>query len=280
MSYLKDSLFNTSLPALVVERKERFNRYPQIGFGDEGAVYKYNDEIAFKTFEFTKEQEILSRKFAKIEEFGRLRDESACFPIGLMGYEDHKKEGYYTSLVHPDEHYNDFDLLIYMKDMRRKLQYVLEVNEAIKRFHQMGLIIGDIKGDNIMIDSEGHIKFVDTDNWKYGDFDFDLTPGRSTWLSRTYEEEFSELDNEKFVFGMMAIQIFLSGTVVSMHPNDYYFQRMIEYLRVPKDTKEGLRDIFSSSHDKPYIGDVLKDISTERELITEQQVLSLNRYYY
>ena len=53
MSYLKDSLFNTSLPALVVERKERFNRYPQIGSGDEGAVYKYNDEIAFKTFEFT-----------------------------------------------------------------------------------------------------------------------------------------------------------------------------------------------------------------------------------
>ena len=130
-----------------------------------------------------------------------------------------------------------------------------------------------------MRDSEGHIKFVDTDNWKYGDFDFDLTPGRSTWLSRTYEEEFSELDNEKFVFGMMAIQIFLSGTVISMHPNDRYFERMIEYLNVPNETKDGLRDVFSSSHNKPYIGDVLKDINTEEELIERDNILSLNRIY-
>ena len=114
MSYVKEDLNNTSLPTLVVEKEKRFHHYPQIGFGDEGAIYKYSDKIAFKTFEFTKEKEKLPNKFRKIEELGRLKDESACFPIGLFGYEDHKKEGYYCDLVQPDEDYKDFDLLIYI----------------------------------------------------------------------------------------------------------------------------------------------------------------------
>ncbi len=95
MSYIKDDLYNTVLPTLIIEEKKRYREYPQEGYGDEGSIHKYNEQIAFKTFDFIPDKEKLTKKFEKIELLGQLTNPAACFPIGLIGYEDKKKEGYY-----------------------------------------------------------------------------------------------------------------------------------------------------------------------------------------
>lgn len=91
MSYIKDDLYKSVLPILIIEEKKRYKEYPQIGFDDEASIHKYNEKIAFKIFDFIRDKEKLHRKFEKIELLGKLDDVSACFPIGLVGYEDKKK---------------------------------------------------------------------------------------------------------------------------------------------------------------------------------------------
>lgn len=279
MTYIKDDLYNTTLPTLLIEEEKCYREYPQIGFGCEASIHKYNEQIAFKTFEFIKDKEKLPRKFEKIELLGHLYDESACFPIGLVGYEDNKKEGYYCDLVNPLKNYKDFDYLQCLKDTKQLLGYIIQADEAIQRFHKMGLILGDIKGDNIMIDCNGNVKFVDTDNWMYNDYGFDLYPSRANWLSNTFNKSFSLIDNDRFVFAMMAIQYFVDGDIIELHHSDVYFKKLIESMDVSQEVKDGLRLIFSDAKEKPYVGPLLKKINPEQEIISKEAIYRINRIF-
>lgn len=279
MSYIKDDLYNTALPTLIIKEKKRYKEYPQIGFGDEASIHKYNDQIAFKTFDFIRDKEKLPRKFEKIEMLGKLHDVAACFPIGLIGYEDKKKEGYYYDLVNPLENYKDFDYLRFLKDRKQLLEYIIQADEAIQRFHKMGLILGDIKGDNIMIDCNKNVRFVDTDNWMYNDYVFDVYPGRADWLNDTFNKKISLIDNDRFVFAMMAIQYFIDGDIVNLHRSDVYFKKLIEFMDVSQEIKDGLRLIFSDANEKPYIGPILKKIDSEQEIISKESIYKINRIF-
>ena len=280
MGYIKDDIYNTALPILIIEEKKRHTDYPQIGWGDEGSIHKYNDQIAFKTFDFTPDKEKLPRKFEKIELLGRLQDPAACFPIGLVGYEDMKKEGYYCDLVNKLEEYGNFEDLELLKDKKQVIGYTIQADEAIQRFHKMGIILGDIKGKNIMIDCNGNVKFVDTDNWMYAGYDFDLMPDRASWLKNIYKRDFSLVDNDRFVFAVMAIQYFVDGSIIRLHRTDFYFRKMIELMDVSQEVKDGLRLIFSDANEKPYVGPILKLINPEQKLLSKEAISRINRIYY
>ena len=279
MSYIKDDLNNTILPTLIIEKKNRYKNYPQIGYGDEGSIHKYNNQIAFKTFDFISDKEKLPRKFKKIELLGQLHDEAACFPIGLVGYEDMKKEGYYYDLVNPLEKYKDFEWLEFLDDMKQLVGYIIQADEAIQRFHKMGIILGDIKGDNIMIDCNGNVKFVDTDNWMFAGYGFDIMPGRASRLKDIYNKDFSPLDNDRFVFAMMAIQYFVDGDVISMHRSDIYFKNLIELMDASQEVKDGLRLIFSDANEKPNVGPILKRINPEQKIISKEAIYKINTIF-
>lgn len=279
MSYIKDELNNTTLSTLIIEEKKLYFEYPQIGYGDEGSIHKYNDQVAFKVFIFTKDKEKLPKKFKKIELLGQLHDDAACFPIGLVGYEDRKKEGYYYDLVNKHQKYKDFWYLRFLKDIRQLIEYIIQADEAIQRFHKMGAIIGDIKGENILIDINGNVKFVDTDNWMYNGYDFDLEPCRATWLNKTFNKNFSLIDNDRFVFAMMALQYFVDGDIISSHHSDKYFKKLIEFMNVSQEVKDGLRLIFSDANEKPYIGPILKKINPEQQILSKEAIYKINRIF-
>ena len=137
-------------------------------------MYKYNDQLALKIFSFFPRPELLPQKFEKIKLLAQLHDEAACFPKGFVGYDKENIEGYYYDFVNPQCEIENFADLLYLKDIRKKLKYIIEADEAVQRFHKMGIILGDIKEDNIMIDKNDNIKFIDTDNWMYGDYGFDI----------------------------------------------------------------------------------------------------------
>lgn len=272
MIYLGSNLSETALPMIIIEQEKCGREYKLVGNGIEGEVYRcYN--LALKMFDLFPHTKSLSQKFKKIELLGQLQDNAACFPRGFVGYSSKKIEGYFCELVEPNNQYKDFDskTLFMLKDIRKKLQYIIEADEAIQRFHKMGLILGDIKGNNIMINPKGKIKFVDTDNWMYKNYGFDVNPIRSKWLQLLYNKDFSLIDNDKFAFSMMAIQILLNLSFSNpKNISDKYFQYMIHLLEVKNETKELLRIIFSDAKDKPYIGDILKNIDTEK-IISEEK---------
>lgn len=275
MTYKKESIYETSLPIIVIDDNKRFSKYPQIGYGEEGSIHKYDSKRAFKVFEFFEDRKKLTEKFRKIEELARLKDSSFCFPKGLVGYLDLKKEGYFMELVKPMEKCKDFSELHKLKDAKKVLEYIIMADKAMERIHKKGIIIGDIRDENIMINKSGEIKFIDTDNYRYGDYDFDLVPSRSKWLEHTYGKESSGVDNDIFVFTMMALQSFVPAYYRGRKSIEYFYE-LINSLDVNSEVKEGLRLILSDAPNKPHAYKVLKKINPEKNIISPEAITKLS----
>ncbi len=113
----------------------------------------------------------------------------------------------------------------------------------------------------------------------YQDYGFDTLPGRAGWLKSTFGKEFSPLDNDRFVFAMMAIQFFVNGSVIRLHSSDAYFKRLIALMNVSQEVKDGLRLIFSDADDKPYIGPILQMINPEQKILSKEAIYKLNRTF-
>ena len=276
MTYIKDSIYNTSLPIIVIDDNKRFSKYPQIGYGEEGSVHKYDKKKAIKVFEFFENREKLTQKFKKIEELARIKDKSFCFPIGLVGYLDLKKEGDYMDLVNSMENCKDFSELSNLKNIKKILEYILMADKAMERIHKRGIILGDIKEDNIMIDKTGQVKFIDTDNYAYGEYDFDIVPCRSKWLYETFGKEATRVDNDIFVFSMMALEHLTGITNIKKNKSDEYFCELIKSLNVSSEVKDGLRIILSDAPNKPYVGKVLKKVNFDEKLLSSIDICRLN----
>ena len=276
VTYKKESIYDTGLPIIVVDSKKLFSKYPQIGYGEEGSIHQYDNKKAIKVFEFFEDRPKLTDKFKKIEQLARINDSSFCFPKGLVGYLDLKKEGYFMNLVKPMDNCHDFSELDRLKDLKKILEYILIADRAMARIHKKGIVIGDIRGENIMIDKCGEVKFIDTDNYKYGDYNYDIVPCRSTWLEHTFSKKVTDIDNDIFVFAIMALQYFIKGTNIKYRKSEVYFKQLIEYLNVSKEVKDGLSIILSDAPNKPYVGKILKKINLDEPLISDDKIMKLN----
>lgn len=274
MSYVKDSIYNTGLPIMVVDEKKLLTKYPCLGSGEEGSVFKYDEKKAIKVFEFFEERQKLTDKFAKIEELARVKDKNFCFPKGLVGYLDLKKEGYYMDLVNPNPRCYDFSRLDSLKDMKKVLEYIIIADKAIERIHKKGFTIGDIRDDHILIDKFGEVRFIDTDNYAYLDYDYDLIPGRSNWFRNTYHKEISKVDNDIFIYTIVALQHLVTGSIVRLYMSDEYFRKVINALDVSDEVKDGLRLILSDAENKPHLNKILKKVNPDIELTERIDVSS------
>ncbi len=279
MQSYHESIRFTSLPTLIIDKSKCYTEYPQIGHGAEGSVHQYNDKLALKLFRTFPYKEKLAKKFAKIEVLGKFHDSAACFPIGLVGYEDGNKEGYYCDIVKPHNTYQSFFDLNFLKDVRTLLNYIIKADTAIQRFHQMGFVLGDIKHKNILIDQAENVRFVDTDNWAYQNWDFDLIPAITFYLTEMYGKDFDPKDVDRFLYAQLVLQYFIPNDIIRFHKCDEYYKRLIKLLNVSPEVKDGLRLIFSDADHKPYIGSVISQINPNEPLIYKESVYKVNRIF-
>ena len=258
MIRFKRELGDFDIPFLELNEKELFDEgYEMLGMGYEGEVRAYNDFIAFKLF--CKTDNIRTEnKFKKIIALSELDDLNACFPWGFIGMDSERVDGYFLERIYSKLDYEDLYLI---RNKKRKLQVMIETSDAVKRFHNMGLILGDIKQDNIMIDSQWNVKFVDTDNWMYGDFGYDVIPVISTMLFREFDKKYSLEDNDKYLLGRLIMDVWFANFIEVLESYDYF--NLIKCLNVSSNCREGLEMIMSDSADKPYIGDVLRKINPD-----------------
>lgn len=245
---MKESLYDTKLPTLVVDLKKRERC---LGYGSEGEVYRYG-KYAIKTIYHRNLD-----KVRKVEKLGTLSDKNFLFPLGFFGYDSLYKEGYYMEEVHFGNELRDFDDLVILNDIKRKLKIIKEADNAIRRAHEMGIIIGDIKGDNILIDETDKVMFCDTDNYKFEDYDFDLAPKCKDWLTYAYGTKENLLESDKFVWAILTLEtIFKINEFYNRH-NAVYLNEIIRVLDVNKETREILDSIFSDTENRPYIGEII-----------------------
>ena len=261
-------VYITNLPVIIVNEKELTHKHPLLGMGAEGYVYKYDDNYAIKIFremDFNYGYKEI-QKMAKIAKLSELKDESFCFPIGLVGFEDYSKHGYYMKYIkaHPD--HKGFDYFKSVNDNEILLEVLMKANDALERIHKKGVIIGDLRASNIIIDTNNNPIYIDTDNYMYSNFIFDLTPNRANTLEDIYGAYPNLEDNDKLLFAIMALEALTGDSGFNIHQSKEGFDFLIKELKIDKETREIIEAIFSDSENKPYMGPALKRINPKQKL--------------
>ncbi|MDD4110988.1 MAG: hypothetical protein PHS54_05525 [Clostridia bacterium] len=272
----EEDIFDTKLNTLKIKKCDLYEKYPPIGHGAESHVYKYDNSTALKIFKEL--QKKLSNKYKKIEALTKFSDESFCFPKGLVTYANNRKMGYFTDLVITKNKLKTFNDLDSLEDNQKLIDYLVKAEDSIKRIHKKGFIIGDIKRDNIMIDINENPKFVDTDNYAFDNFTFDLYPVRRDWFKQVYKKNCSPIDSDKYIYAMMCLQYFSMGTLLH-YGSSKYFEVFIKLLNIDSEAKEILNLVFSDAKDKPYITPVLKKINPNEPLLRDNDIQTLNRTF-
>ena len=302
MTYIREDLTigNTSLPTLGIEKDKLYTEYTIVGSGNEGKVFNYEDRYAIKIFREETEYTpvgYLPRKYEKIEELANMiatqgpsEDLITPFPIGLVYYKGERiirgtenKEGFYENIIIRDKTNPTFFTLFRLLDPE-KIPYIKMGGQGLRKLHQMGFVLGDIKSENILITQSKKVAFIDSDNWKFGNFDYDLPPINADYLRTVFgDKEYDSKDNDKFLLALESMQVFLKGQQIS---NDrgksgfhsrYFFNKLIEMANLQPEEKEGLRQIFSDSPNKPYIDEVLNYLDPEIELYSKKAAKALAR---
>lgn len=277
-AYRKKEEKTEILKRIKIARKDLGIVYPQIGQGSEGSIYKIDSSTVVKIFDFSNYYNF-NKKFEKVKYLSQFSDASFTFPQSLVYFEDGTKTGYATDLVLTSKRLKTFYDLRFVNDRLKVINCLLKAEEAIKRAHKSNIIIGDLRDDNIMIDKSGNPIFVDTDNYSVPHFGFDAVPYVTTIYEKTYKRPCSLINNDKFTFALMALQYFTDGTILSMASSPYFFRELIEFLDISDHSKEMLTAIFSTSEDKPYLSEMLKEIDPDKPLIQKEQVFALNRIF-
>ena len=266
MIYTKKDNYGNEINYIQIKKKELNKKYPEIDRGEEGIVYNYKNLYAFKILYSIKSFQ--ARK-AKIQDLMKIEDEEFCFPIGFLEYLTLGTQGHYVNFL--DESYISlYKKLSVNSSISQKLNILIQIDEAIERIHKKGIIIGDVNPQNIMINEERKIKFIDTDSYIYGDYPIDFN-------YRTIETYFSQfgrnnslIDCDKYWLGALAIAYLVSNENFIRCP----FLSLLEISKknFSKEVMDGLNLIFSDATNKPYIGPILKKMNSEQSLIRSESV--------
>lgn len=262
-------LGDTTLPTIEIKKRDLKRKYEFISSGSEGYVYSYDSQHVVKMFrEF--ECDLNRRlKFEKVELLAELDDEQATFPKGLVGYESGFKEGYFMRRVVP---YNEKRSSIYEIKWRFSSQDIKSIlmdgDLALQRLHGKGFIHGDIRTENVLLNSEKRAVFIDTDNGLYKGYDYDIPSYVANSFSATYGVRINPLDNDKYAYALMVMQIIIKETYFESHMSPEFYEEIIKRLNVSEAVKKELSYIFSPKKDKPYIGPILEEIDPSEKLLS------------
>ena len=249
---------------LVINESDLYKKYPEIGRGDEGIVFNYNDQYAMKIFTYYRYSETVSkldRKLLKIQAMMSLEDPNCAFPLRFVSTDGRKIDGCLTKLIQSRGDLKDFTDLKDLRDLRRVVSYLQEGDKALQRLHQKGIVIGDLKGNNILIDEENKPVYTDSDNFAYKEHRFDLIPSRAGCLYSLYGgSSLRFVDNDKLLYAIMALYYITKDRNFDFIGPREAIDYALSKLKVDKETQEVLRCIFSDAGDKPYIGPVLSKI--------------------
>lgn len=261
---------DTKVPTLIVSKYDLGEIYPAIGYGSEGSVYNYNDEYALKTFSLFRAMEYFYKervdlKFKKVEEMTKLNDKSICFPKGILGYRDQFMEGAYYPLIKYIPGRKDFDDLQNFDDVDEKIDMLIKGDNLLIRAHQLGLVIGDVKEDNIMITEDGNPILVDVDNCAFGDYGFDLFPDRASLYETLYGHEGKYTDNDIMLYTLMVLRIIFSEKNFCFGESRENLEKLVNNLDVSGEIKKYITLLLSDAKDKPYVGPLLQMIKKDKK---------------
>lgn len=194
----------------------------KIGDGGEGIVYKTNksENVVAKIYYNKK---LTSHKQSKIEKIiaAGLSIDGVCFPLArlhnskslFVGYLMPKAEGVKlgTSVFRGEKGMTRFFGTWTRSDL---VSLAITILYTIKKIHDLGILIGDINGLNILVKSPTKVFFVDTDSFQINEYPCPV--GTSDFTApeiqgKDYKFFMRSIGNENFAIAVLLFKLLMFG---------------------------------------------------------------------
>jgi serine/threonine protein kinase len=261
-----------------------FNDFRFTGRGSEGRVFKFDDNTVIKLYhQHILEDLRMQNKFLKIKSLQSKSISGYIFPRSIVINQREIPIGYLMDYVDKDEEVflgNIYDENDKRYSFNERLKLLIEIEDLIKKGHVEGLVLLDIKSSNLLINKEGFINIVDTDNFKTSEYSQNIIP----YYFEPYVREISEEidDNiDKYAFGLFALCMLVKHSYNYPFPGydeHGYIKDIYKYVKaldLDEEIKEVFYELFSDTRQKPYIGDCLKTMQKQK---LKSLKLDLNYY--
>lgn len=237
----------------IIINPEEFDENRLIGWGAEGCIYIYDDNTVIKLFGYDDSAEAqikLKNKIKKIELLSKIQIDGFVFPKAIILDKYSMPMGYSMDYVKAA-----IRLYYFLKDksLEVKVKYLILLEELLKKAHKENIFVGDISGDNELVNLNLELKMTDTDNYAIENLKPDvLSSSGKLYLNKISKEIDSNFD--KFIFAIFSLNIILN--CFSLFNLDDLNNKVKE-ANFPKELKEIYFNIFSDSKEKEYLGEHL-----------------------
>ena len=264
------------MESMILSKSEIKNKCRLIGSGCESKVYDYKDKYAIKLFQKFFDEEMLDDKYEKIKAMVGLHHDSFCFPLGTVVSASRSFIGYYMPIVKPCYELKSVRTLAsddYGNNI--KLDILKKASLALEWAHEHSIVIGDISVDNILINEKENPVFIDTDNYDYDVYGYNVIPLKTHYFRSAHGKECSGIDNDKYVFSLLALYVFFPEYLISCNTSEEFFSKLIDSINVPDEMKDGLRYLVGPNEDKPYFHEIVPDKPLARRLLKDKDKYEL-----
>lgn len=191
----------------------------RLGSGGEGDIYRTNTPLLAKIY---KKQKNTTHKKAKLELMIQksLNHESICFPVATLSNEQNEFVGYLMPEAHGHELSRSAFLLPLLKkkfpDWKKvnTVKLCLSILRVIKYLHSRNIIVGDINPNNILVESDQKVYFVDTDSYQIEDYPcpvgmMNFTPPEI--IGQEFTSFLRTFEHENYAIATLLFMIMLPG---------------------------------------------------------------------
>ena len=194
----------------------------RIGDGGEGNVYKTNknENVVAKIYS---DKKMTSRKQSKIEMIiaAGLSIDGVCFPTARL----YNSKGVFVGYLMPKAEGEKLGTSVFRgeKGMKRffgswkrsdLVTLAITILSTIKKIHDLGILIGDINGLNILVKSPTEVYFVDTDSFQINEYPcpvgtLDFTAPEIQ--GKDYKCILRSVGNENFAIAVLLFRLLMFG---------------------------------------------------------------------
>ena len=205
----------------VQKNYQNFGQESKIIFLESGKVRKiFNDSFGLNNLEKEEKEEIRENKLRKMISLSQNKNfHNGITPIATLSFE--KKFIGVDLTTNP----NFIEFGAARLDRKESLFYLKLIRQKLEEFHQMGIVYGDLRGDNILIDPEEQtVSFCDLDNMQIHNYPINL---QSHILRPFFYDGFLDEKADVFMYNLLlidALDNYYSGYQEIIHALEMGYQ--------------------------------------------------------
>ena len=235
-----------------------------IGKGYEGVVYNYDDNTVVKII-----NRFNNNKINKIELLHELKLDNFVFPDKLVTLENGKPIGYTMEKVITNDLHDLARNLNSKITLDKKIKYLKNLENNLKKAHQIGMTIVDLNFTNFLVNEKDEIIMIDSDNFTYKDYKTDNFPTLYSYLYRIKVSDKVDANMDKFSFTMKLLEYLCDESIlqfdlVNYHPYRKDLEKFVKRLDIPLDVKSLILHNISEDTNKLYLGNALNKLSSSK----------------